>query len=311
METAQYDFIIIGAGPAGLAAAQYAARSGLRTLLADESAPGGQAAGIVALENYPGIFPAIGGRDFVEALRLQAVSFGARLVRAKVSSVDKTGRLFRVTCAGAAYAAPALLLASGAEHRVLAVPGEKEFAGRGVSYCALCDGPFFKGKRVVIVGGGDSACDAASYLSALGSSVTLVHRRSRLRAQQALVERVLADPHVSVRFDASVVEIRGSDRVSSVLLRDPSGCAAELPAEAVFVCVGMRPRTELFDILRTDAEGYIVTDENMRTSVPGLYAAGDVRSKALRQLVTACADGAVAAHQAELYVRQEKASAAL
>ena len=311
METARYDFIIIGAGPAGLAAAQYASRAGLLTLLIDESAPGGQAGGIVTLENYPGIFPPLSGRNFVEMLRQQAVSFGAQLVRTRVSSVDKPGELFLVNTAGRRFSAPSLLVATGAEHRALSVPGEKEFACRGVSYCAVCDGPFFRGGRIVVVGGGDSACDAASYLSTLSPSVTIVHRGERLRAQQAAAARVLADPHISVRFNASVAEIRGTDRVSSVLLRAAAGASCEIPADAVFIFVGMKPRTELFDMLRTDADGYIVTDEDMRTSVPGLYAAGDVRSKSFRQIVTACADGAIAAHQAAIYVRSECSAVSL
>jgi len=203
------------------------------------------------------------------------------------------------------FTAPTLLLATGAEHRKLGIPGEKEFAGRGVSYCATCDGPFFRNKNIIVVGGGDSACDEASYLATLSPHVTIVHRKSQFRAQKAVADRVLHNKNITTRFNATVSEIRGDKKVTSVVLADSvTGAQSELPADGVFIFVGMIPRTSLFQTVPVDENGYIKTDEDMHTIIPGLFAAGDVRSKSFRQVVTACADGAIAAHEAAKYIRE-------
>ncbi len=305
-ERQKFDFICIGSGPAGLAAAQYASRANIHTLLLDQSMPGGQVINISDLENYPGVFPAVKGFTFIENMKQQALAFGAQIVQAIVTSVDKKDSVFVVTTNVGVFECTTLLLATGAEHRKLNIAGEKEFSGRGVSYCATCDGPFFRNKNIFVVGGGDSACDEATYLATLTQTVTLVHRKSQFRAQKAVAERVLSNPHIKVLFNSTIEEIKGDTKVSSVLIKNvETASVQELPADAVFIFVGMIPRTNLFTTIKVDKEGYIVTNENMETSVPGLYAAGDVRSKSFRQIVTACSDGAIAAHQAEKFIREK------
>lgn len=303
-ETNEYELIVIGAGPAGLAAAQYSARANLRTLVLDQGLGGGQVANIFNLENYPGVFPPVQGHQWISTMKNQAESFGAIIKQAIVSSIDKIDGHFTVKAGSAEYTSLALIVATGAEHRSLGVAGEKEFSGRGVSYCATCDGPFFRNKDVVVVGGGDSACDEASYLSTLCSHVTVVHRKSQFRAQKAVAQRVLSNPKITVKFNSSVTQIMGDNKVSSVELTDTvTGEKSTLQTSAVFIFVGMIPQVSLFSNLKTDEAGYIVTGEDMETSIPGLYAAGDVRSKTFRQIVTACSDGAIAANSALNFIR--------
>jgi thioredoxin reductase (NADPH) len=307
METKAFDFIIIGAGPAGLAAAQYASRANVRTLLIDESIPGGQVLNIFNFENYPGLFPSVTGTQFVENAKQQALAFGATIIQTGVSSVDKIRNDFILETRTGSFSAPTLLLATGAEHRKLGVPGEKEFAGRGVSYCATCDGPFFRNKNIVVVGGGDSACDEASYLATLSTHVTMVHRKSQFRAQKAVADRVLRNQNITVKFNTTVSEIVGENKVTGLRIKDlASGEESLLAADGVFIFVGMIPRTALFETVPVDEQGYIKTDEDMHTIIPGLFAAGDVRSKSFRQVVTACADGAIAANEAAKYIRSLK-----
>jgi len=304
------DLIIIGAGPAGLTAAQYGARSNLSVLVLEQLAPGGQVLVIDVLENYPGITPGKTGFEFSEELKLQAESFGAKFLTETAVAVNKNGELFTVTLAnGQSLRAPALILASGAKHRTLDIPGEKEFFGRGVSYCATCDGPFFKNKKIFVVGGGDAACDEAQYLSKLSNQVIMIHRRERFRAQKALAERVLRNPNIQVRFNTVMKEIKGpaGGKLSSVVLADVAqsgdGAPIEESADAVFVFTGTIPQTLLVaDLAETDEAGYIITNERMASSVPGLFAAGDVRATPFRQIVTAAGDGAMAAHCAAAYI---------
>lgn len=303
---AEFDCVVIGAGPAGLAAAQYAARSGLSVAAVDFSA-GGQAARIAELENYPGVFPAASGAAFCDTLKAQAESFGAKILSAKISSIDKTGGKFLARSEGDEFLALSAIVATGAAHRALGAKGEKEFAGSGVSYCATCDGPFFKGKDVIVAGGGDSACSEALYLSTLASSVTIVHRRGALRAAEVLAARVKSNPRVKVIYNATVEEIRGKGHVESVVLKNTlTGQTEEARIDGVFIFVGMKARSSLVDFLDKDENGCVVTDERMRTKVPGLFAAGDVRAKPLRQIVTAVSDGAVAAQEAAAYVREAR-----
>ncbi|MBP5443700.1 MAG: thioredoxin-disulfide reductase [Treponema sp.] len=303
-ETNKYDLIILGAGPAGLSAAQYSARANLKTLVLDQGLGGGQAANIFNLENYPGVFPPVQGWQWIATMKNQAESFGAQIKQAAVSSIDKIEGHFVVKTNNTQYTSLALVAATGAEHRTLGAEGEKEFSGRGVSYCATCDGPFFRNKDVVVVGGGDSACDEAVYLATLCSHVTVVHRKSQFRAQKAVAQRVLSNPKISVRFNSSVTRILGDKTLSSVELTDTvSGEKSTLETSGVFIFVGMIPQTSLFSSLKTDEAGYIITGEDMETSIPGLFAAGDVRSKTFRQIVTACSDGAIASHSAQNYIR--------
>lgn len=298
------DVLIIGAGVAGLTAGLYSARSGMKTLILDEMGGGGQVLQIDNLENYPGVFPAVKGTNLVETMQSQAKSFGAEIVQAQVSSIDKKGTQFIVKTVNAEYSGSALILASGADHSKLGVVGEKEFSGCGVSYCAVCDGPFFKNRTVVVVGGGDSACTEALYLANIASTVHVIHRRSQFRASKVVADRVLNHEKITVHFNSTVKEIKGQGAVKSVILEDTETHAlTELPTDAVFIFVGMVPRTNLFEILKKDKAGYIITDEKMATAVPGLFIAGDVRSKPLRQIVTAASDGAIAGFEAAEFVK--------
>ena len=302
-ENEKFDYVVIGAGPAGLASAQYAARGGISVLVIDVAGAGGQVLQIADLENYPGVFPAVDGTSFTMTMQKQAEAFGAKIVQAQVLSIDKTGGSFVVKTRKVSYEAECLCIATGAIHRNLEVPGEKEFTGRGVSYCATCDGPFFRNKKIVVVGGGDSACSEAIYLSTISSDVSIIHRRDTFRAQQAVIDKMLA-AGVKPVYDTVVKEIKGGAKVESVVLENvKTGEQSELSADAVFIFTGMLPQTELVEILPKDPSGYILTDENMETSVPGLFAAGDVRSKPFRQVVTAVSDGAIAAHVASERIR--------
>jgi len=302
------DLIVIGAGPAGLTAAQYGARANLSVLVLEQLSPGGQALYIDALENYPGIAPGKSGFEFSEDLRVQAEGFGAKFLTEEVTTLNKEGNRFTIALAGGkTLKAQAVIIATGAKHRALGIPGEKEFSGRGVSYCATCDGPFFKGKKIFVVGGGDTACVEAQYLSHLSNQVILIHRRERFRAQKALADRVLHNPNINVQFNTVMKEIRGEVKVTSVLL-EGNGTSGEESADAVFIFTGIVPQTSLVSgaggglKVELDEAGYIVTDQKMASSVPGLFAAGDVRTTPFRQVVTAAADGAVAAHCAAAYI---------
>ena len=302
------DLVIIGAGPAGLTAAQYGARANLSVLVLEQLSPGGQALYIDALENYPGITRGKSGFEFSEDLRLQAEGFGAKILTEEVKALNKESGLFTIALAnGKTLKSPAVIIATGAKHSALGIPGEKEFSGRGVSYCATCDGPFFKGKKIFVVGGGDTACVEAQYLSHLSNQVILIHRRDRFRAQKALADRVLHNPNISVRFNTVIKEIRGEAKVTSVFV-EGNGTSGEENADAVFVFTGIVPQTSLVSgsggglKVELDEAGYIITDQKMAASVPGLYAAGDVRTTSFRQVVTAAADGAVAAHCAAAYI---------
>lgn len=307
------NLIIIGAGAAGLAAAQYAARANLAPLLLEEMASGGQALIIDKLENYPGFPEALPGTELGSRFEEQAVRFGAEIKYVGVQAVRRTGSGFEVQTDDGPLTAAALILATGARHRTLGVPGEKELSGRGVSYCATCDGPFFKGQPMLVVGGGDAACDEAAYLAHLSERVILVHRRDRFRAQKALAERTLRNPHIQVRFNTELKEIRGpSGKVEEVTLLDNrAGRTYTERVAAVFVFIGSTPQTRVVEGLglQLDEGGYVVTDQRMQTSVPGLFAAGDVRASPFRQLVVAAAEGAVAAHAASQYLDTLKGEA--
>lgn len=306
------DLIIIGAGPAGLTAAQYGARAALKVLVIEQLGPGGQALVIDVLENYPGNLSGKSGFEFASDLHQQAESFGASFLYGSVNTLKKTNNFFTVVLTdGKEFSAPAVIIATGSKPRFLNVPGEKEFAGKGVSYCATCDGNFFKGKKVFAVGGGDAACDEARYLSHLTNKVTLIHRRDSFRAQKALVERTLNNPNITVRFNTVIKEIKGAQKVQSVLLEDTkTGEVNEEETDAVFIFAGTVPQTAFIINselkIDTDENGYIITNQKMLTNLHGLFAAGDIRSGAFRQIVTACADGAVAAHNAAEYIDEVK-----
>jgi thioredoxin reductase (NADPH) len=303
------DFIIIGGGASGLTAALYAARSKLKTLVIEEALTGGQVQNILELENYPAVFPALGGYEFSALLEKQALIFGAEVIQSTVKSLEKNGGRFTVKTGAGEFTAPAVLLATGASPRKLGVAGEEKFTGRGVSYCATCDGPFFRGKRIAVIGGGNSACDEALYLATLSDDVTIIHRKSSFRAEKTVADRVSHNKHIAVKFDTIVTEINGDTKVESLTLQNTkTGDTEQFPAAGVFIFAGSNPRTNLVTAanisVKTDDAGYVVTNEEMQTSVPGLFCAGDVRSKPFRQVITAASDGAVAAHSAGAYIRE-------
>jgi thioredoxin reductase (NADPH) len=301
----EYDVVIIGAGAAGLSAAQYAARANLRTLVLDRSGTGGQCNLISELENYPGFPKVLTGEEFTDRFETQARQFGAEFAEEDVSTITPVSDRYVVATENGEISAATVILATGASHRHLGVPGEEELSGRGVSYCATCDGPMFEGKPMIVVGGGDAACDEASFLSKLTDRVIMVHRRERFRAQASLAERVMNNPKIEVRFNTELQEILGGpnefgiDAVREVRLVDTA--TKETTVEevaAVFIFIGSIPQTELVPFVERDETGYVVTNSHMESSSPGLYAVGDVRVTPFRQLVVAASDGAIAAHAA-------------
>jgi len=314
-----YDLIIIGAGTAGLSAAQYAGRSNLQTLVIEEKSEGGQANLIDKLENYPGILEPVSGYDFSVNMKKQAVLFGAEFVSGKVTGLGRKANTFIVPLESSGeepvtYEARTVLLATGAQHRFLGVPGETDYTGKGVSYCATCDGPFFRNKHIVVVGGGDAACDEAGFLAHLTDRVTMIHRKDRFRAQKALAERTINNPHIKVLFNTVLKEIHGTagaaGKVTSALIENAeTGISEELACDAVFIFIGMDPRTELASLAKKDEGGYLITDEHMQTSIRGLFAAGDIRSKPFRQIVTAASDGAIAAHSTAACIDEQRCEA--
>jgi thioredoxin reductase (NADPH) len=306
------DVIIVGAGAAGLTAAQYAARANLNTLLLEELAPGGQCLIIDNLENYPGFPDPLPGIELSQKFEEQARNFGAEIQTSSVQSVSKRGKLFSVDTDNGPLTTPTVIVATGAKHKKLGIPGEEEFSGRGVSYCATCDGPFFKGKRMLVTGGGDAACDEAMFLAKLTDQVIMVHRRDRFRAQRSLAERTLNNPNIEVRWNTEAKVIRGDGKVGEVVLwRNDKEEDYTEKVEAVFVFIGSIPQTQTVKALdvRMDDAGYIITNQRMETSVAGLYAVGDVRSTPFRQLVVAAGEGAIAAHAASQHIDELKGEA--
>ena len=294
------DILVIGSGPAGLSAASYAARAGYSVTAIDQLSPGGQLLLIDEIENYPGL-PLTKGYKLAEDMENQAVLFGAKVEYTALSAIRKEGegRFIALTDSGE-IEAKAVIIATGADHRHLGVKGEEENQGKGVSYCATCDGPFFKGKDVVVVGGGDTALTDAIYLSKIAKSVTVVHRRNEFRAQKALQDRLSSCANIRTKLSCNVVEIL-SDGKKVVGAKLDTG--ETLDADAVFVFVGIVPNSSLFSgFVDLDKNGFIITNERMETSLGGVFAAGDVRTTPFRQVATAAADGAIAAHSADEYI---------
>ena len=303
------DVLIVGAGPAGLAAAIYAGRSQLDTLVLDQMMPGGQLLITEEIENYPGFYEGITGFELSEKFRQHAEKFGARIENGKpVESVDLDGDIFVVKAGGEEFRGKTLIWAAGSTPRKLNVPGEAEFVGRGVSYCAVCDGAFFKDRTVAVVGGGDSALEEALYLTKFAKKVYLIHRRDKFRAVKIIQDRVKRNEKIEPVLNKVVVSINGKDFVESVTLKDTvTGEESVLPVDGVFIFIGNEPNVApVAHLVDTTEQGFIITDEEMKTKTPGLFAAGDVRHKPLKQVVTAASDGAVAAMSATKYLEEKE-----
>ena len=302
-----YDLIIIGSGPAGLSAAIYGKRAGLN-LLVVEKAPmsGGQVLNTYEVDNYPGM-PGINGFDLGMQFRAHADKLAVEFREGCVTSIENQGDKKLVTVEGELLESKTVILASGAEHAHLNVPGEEKLSGRGVSYCATCDGAFFRGRTVAVAGGGDVALEDAIYLAGICEKVYLIHRRDELRAARILQKKVQELPNVEILWNTVVDEIVGTDRVEKIRIRNTmSGDMEEMEMDGVFIAVGIHPNTELFKgLVECDEKGYIAAGEDGVTTAPGIFAAGDVRTKPLRQIVTAVADGANAVAGVQDYFLQD------
>ena len=304
----KYDCIIIGAGPAGMTAALYAARANLKTLLLERGIPGGQMNNTAEVENYPG-FDSILGPDLALKMYDGINQFGVEHGYGNVVEVKDHQDYKEVITDDASYEAKVVIIATGCEHRNLEVPGEAEYSGRGVSYCAVCDGAFFRSKKLIVVGGGDSAVEEAIYLTQFADEVKIVHRRDTLRAQKIIQDRAFANEKISFIWDSVVEEIKGDDqKVTAVKIKNvKTGETYEEAADGVFIYVGLVPLTQAFTSLGiTDDAGWILTDERMQTKIPGILACGDARQKHLRQITTAVGDGGIAGQQAYQYIEENK-----
>lgn len=299
------ELVILGAGPAGLTAGMYAARARLPLVLLEKALPGGQMAATEKVDNYPGFDEPVFGFELAGKMEAHARKFGVEVLQADIGRVSAEENRYVVeTDAGERYVCRALILATGASPVKLGIPGEVEFAGKGVSYCAVCDGPFFSDLEVAVIGGGDSAVEEALYLSRLASKVHLVHRRNQLRAVKHIQEKALAEPKIVIHWESVPVAVRGEKEVEALRIRSvKDGTETDLPVGGVFFYVGLHPNTQGFEhLVETDERGFIITDVRMACSRPGIFAAGDVRSKILRQISTAVGDGAVAAYSAQQYL---------
>lgn len=300
-----YDIIIIGSGPAGLSAAIYAQRACLDTIVIEKNGiSGGQVLNTWEVDNYPG-FPGVTGFELSRQFREHANKLGARVVQDEVVQVELSGNVKKVVCEEETYEARCVILASGAHHRTLEVPGEEELRGAGVSYCATCDGAFFRGRTVAVVGGGDAALEDAIFLARMCEKVYIVHRRDKLRGAKRLQERLQVLENIEFVWNSETVAIEGNAQVEALRLRQTkTGEERRLDVDGVFIAVGIAPESELYaGQLELDEQGYIRADESGQTSVPGVFAAGDVRTKALRQILTAASDGANCVASAERYLQ--------
>jgi thioredoxin reductase (NADPH) len=301
------DIVIIGGGPAGLSAGIYSSRAALNTLLLERGVPGGMVVNTQYIENYPG-FPSIGGPELMVQMEKQARGFGLEIMSTNVERLETSSKGITVITDKGQIKAGAMIIATGAQPQLLNVKGEAEYTGRGVSYCATCDGAFFRGKKVAVVGGGDAAVEEAIYLTRFAEKVYIIHRRGELRATRLIQQRAFMNPKIEFVWHSVVDEISGTDTVNTALIRDVrDNSRSPLAAEGVFIYIGYQPNSSLVkNIVNLDGKGYILTDDNMLTSQPGIYAAGDVRQKLLRQVVTAVADGATAAVAAEKFLEAQR-----
>jgi thioredoxin reductase (NADPH) len=304
----RYDVIIIGAGPAGLSAAIYAARSGMKTAVLEKAMIGGQITVTEEVENYPGFEHAIGGFELTDIMKKQAERFGAEFIDAEVTALGLDGKCKIIGTTEQDYRAKSIIYCAGASPRRLNVPGEERLTGRGVSYCATCDGALYRDKIVAVIGGGDSAIEEGMFLTKFAKKVYVIHRRDSLRAQHIIQERAFSNPKMEFIWDTVVQEIKGEGKVSEIeLYNRKTDKISFLPVDGAFIYVGILPNTSLLESrLTLDSGGFVITDEYMHTNIPGIYAAGDVRAKVLRQVVTATSDGAIAAWSAEKWVEENE-----
>ena len=302
-----YDVIIIGAGPAGLSAAIYSARAGLRTAVIENLVVGGQIVATGEIENYPGAIDGESGFTLIDRMRKQAEKFGAEIISENITSLDIKGKEKKIFC-GEEYLCRAVIICTGSKSRLGGFEGEEHFTGRGVSYCATCDGAFFKGREVFVVGGGDAAVEEGVYLTKFAKKVNIVHRRAELRATKAIQTKAYANERINFIYDSVLVGVYGTDSINKVVVKNVKTDeiteynANEGDRFGVFVFVGYLPESKMFGDLNITSDGYIVTDEDMKTSIEGVFAAGDIRKKQLRQVVTATSDGAIAATSAHKYL---------
>ena len=307
-----YDAIIIGGGPAGLTAGIYLSRARMNTLLIEKAMPGGQAVLTEIIENYPGFPEGISGPELMQKMEKQAVRFGLKIEYGEAAEVriieGKDNKVKIVKINNQEYNTLAVILTSGAEASKLGIPGEEELRGRGVSYCATCDAPFFKDQKVVVIGGGDTAIEEALYLTKFVREVTIIDRRDRLRATKILQERVFANNKINIVWESVATKIVGKNKVEGVLIQNnQTGKEEGITCQGIFIFVGYIPNSKFLKALvKLDKRGYILTDGNMMTSQEGIYACGDVRKKILRQVVTACGEGATAAFAAQKYIEELK-----
>lgn len=305
-----YDIIVIGGGPAGLTAGLYAGRSKLKTLIIEKDVAGGQISGTAFVENYPGSIENPTGMGLSERMEEQAKKY-AEVVFENVKEVNLEGEVKTVKTDSNEYQAKVIIISTGAKHRSLDVPGEKEFANRGVSYCATCDGPFYQGLDIYVVGGGDSALEEANYLTRYGKSVTIIHRRDEFRASGVVVDNVKNNPKIKFEYDSVVKEIRGDKEVEELVLENVKTKEEKIIKNedgspiGVFVFIGNIAQTEIFEGKIKMENGYIITDEDMKTEIEGVFAVGDTRKKTVRQAVTAASDGCIAAVVANRYLESK------
>ncbi|NDF48098.1 MAG: thioredoxin-disulfide reductase [Nitrosopumilaceae archaeon] len=303
-----YDVIIIGAGPAGYTAGIYCARARHETLILSGLLPGGQLVNTTEVENYPGFEHGIMGPDLMITMRKQTERMGAKIIDDEVIDVDFRHRPFKILTASEEFECKAVIIATGASPRKLGIAGEQVFGGKGVSYCATCDGPFFRNQEIVVVGGGDSAVEEATFLTKFGSKIHLIHRKDQLRASKVMQERALNNPKIQMHWNSTVSDITGENRVQEVILTNTkTNQKSTLPAGAVFVAIGHEPNTKIFvNRVELDEQGYIKLKDHTKTNIPGVFAAGDVHDHRYRQAITAAGFGCMAAIDVDRYLTENK-----
>lgn len=303
MENKIYDTIIIGGGPAGYTAALYAVRAGLDTLVLEKFSAGGQMTQTQQIDNYPGYEDGIDGFTLGYKMQQSAERFGSKTIQTEVLSADLKASPKKVTTDMGDYFAKTVIIATGADHRHLGIEDEEKLIGKGVAYCAACDGMMYRGKTVAVVGGGNSAAADALLLSKICEKVYLIHRRDTMRATKIYHDPLMKEKNIEFKWNSQVDKLLYDEKIKGVVLKNKDGSTQEISLDGLFVSIGRNPATELFrDQLELDSSGYIVADESTKTNLPGVFVAGDVRTKAVRQIVTAAADGAVAAHFAEEFI---------